>query len=264
MSVAPAASAWRMASDMLEAVNTRVAVKLTRNCRPPLVAAPPRVPRGTRVARVEVAPLLRPFVGGVPAPRLAPVRRPFVLGVDAGRVSELDVPAELPAGRRPRRPPRPVPPVCRPVAPAGPGLAVSVVDVRPRSAAPCRWATRYTDDSPIPNRLLISETGVSVSAYSRVTSRSCWSFNLRRVPRVPLPCVPREDSPSVPDSEVFARVVSVVSITSPFDVSKLTVCTLWWHMLEGGASELVKNPQFAGCLQKESVPQAECISLPNA
>jgi hypothetical protein len=36
--------------------------------------------------------------------------------------------------------------------------------VRPRSAAPWRCATRYTDDSPMPKRLLISETGVSVSA----------------------------------------------------------------------------------------------------
>jgi hypothetical protein len=51
--------------------------------------------------------------------------------------------------------------------------ALEVVAVRPRKAAPCRCATRYTDDSPIPYRLLISETGVSVSAYKRVTSRSC-------------------------------------------------------------------------------------------
>jgi hypothetical protein len=27
---------------------------------------------------------------------------------------------------------------------------LAVVAVRPRSAAPCRCATRYTDDSPIP------------------------------------------------------------------------------------------------------------------
>jgi hypothetical protein len=81
-----------------------------------------------------------------------------------------------------------VPPVelgaARPLEPA---LARPVVDLpvddvdavadRPRRAAPRRCATRYTDDSPIPNRLLISETGVSVSAYNRVTSRSCSSLS---------------------------------------------------------------------------------------
>src|SRR5205823_8704317 len=61
--------------------------------------------------------------------------------------------------------------------------------------------------SPMPNRLLISETGVSVSPYSRVTSRSCSSESLRRVPVPPSPPA----APSDPDRE---RDVSV-SITTP-------------------------------------------------
>ena len=50
---------------------------------------------------------------------------------------------------------------------------------RPRNGAPCRWVTRKTDDSAIPKRRAISAVGVEVSAYSRVTSRSCSSLSFR-------------------------------------------------------------------------------------
>src|SRR6202011_2597945 len=106
-----------------------------------------------------------------------------------------------------RRPPRPVPEAAAAgfaavaAAAAGRALDPLVVLDRPRNAAPWRCATRYTDDSPIPKRLLISETGVSVSAYRRVTSRSCESLSLRRVVVAPSPCAPRAASPSEPESE---------------------------------------------------------------
>jgi hypothetical protein len=61
----------------------------------------------------------------------------------------------------------------------------------------------------MPKRLLISETGVSVSEYRRVTSRSCWSVSLRRVPAVPSLL---EVSPSEPDPDAVDRDVSVVSM----------------------------------------------------
>src|SRR5207244_2818346 len=51
----------------------------------------------------------------------------------------------------------------------------------PRMAAPWRWATRYTEDSPMPNVRAISDTGIVVPAYRRVTSPSCSSLSLRRV-----------------------------------------------------------------------------------
>jgi hypothetical protein len=68
---------------------------------------------------------------------------------------------------------------------AGDGLALVVLlpserGARPRSFAPWRSTMRYTDDSPTPNFWLISGTGVLVSAYRRVTSRSCSSVSLRR------------------------------------------------------------------------------------
>jgi hypothetical protein len=59
----------------------------------------------------------------------------------------------------------------------------------------------------MPKRLLISETGVSVSEYRRVTSRSCWSVSLRRVPAVPSLL---EVSPSEPDPDAVDRDVSLV------------------------------------------------------
>ena len=59
-------------------------------------------------------------------------------------------------------------------------LVLSAGAIRPRSPAPRRCTMRYTDDSPIENCLLMSGTGVVVSAYRRVTSRSCSSVSLWR------------------------------------------------------------------------------------
>lgn len=70
---------------------------------------------------------------------LEPFPRPLV----------LEVAAELPA---------------EPVVDLAAALAEDTAARRPRMAAPCRCAMRYTDDSAIPNRLLISDTGVSVAA----------------------------------------------------------------------------------------------------
>jgi hypothetical protein len=199
--------------------------------------------RVVAAGRPRVAPLRRPLGGAVArpleaaAPRAAvvPVVRVAALvavrlrlpAVDArADVADarpalaapravLEVPAGRPAGRPVARRPRPV--VADFVADAVEARAVAgflaagflaVVDVvvdRPRRAAPWRWATRYTDDSPIPNRLLISETGVSVSAYRRVTSRSCWSLSLRRVPPAPS-LLARDASPLADESDVFTRV----------------------------------------------------------
>ena len=245
MSVAPAASACRMASAIEVAVNTRVAVKLTRQLvRPPLAAAvaarplPGRRPRRPVPVPVVAAaarpvPGRRPRRAGVAAVAAAPVaavaavrrrRRPLpvvlaalVAVVEPGRRPRRPVPVPVAAagvaaaaarGRRPRRAPVvPVPLAAADVvaaaargrrprrAPVVPPLAAPLVLVRPRSLAPCRCATRYTDDSPIPNRLLISDTGVSVSAYRRVTSRSWSSVSLRRVPVAPSPD-PRASAPA--------------------------------------------------------------------
>jgi hypothetical protein len=134
---------------------------------------------------------------------------------------------DLPVAR-PRPRPRPVPDADGVVA-AATALGGDVDDAdavadRPRRAAPRRCATRYTDDSPIPNRLLISETGVSVSVYDRATSRSCSSLSLRRVVEAPAVRGPVDVAPSDPDSDAFDPEVSVVTITSPSRLMKVTVC----------------------------------------
>jgi hypothetical protein len=123
------------------------------------------------------------------------------------------------------RPPRPRPhPVTDAEVLATPGVPAKPdagLDDRPLSEAPWRCATRYTDDSPIPNRLLISETGVSVSAYSRVTSRSCASVSLRRV--VPLASLAAavDAPPSAVEPDPLEPDVSLVTITSPISPSDL-------------------------------------------
>src|SRR5579859_254961 len=87
----------------------------------------------------------------------------------------------------------------------------------------------------MPKRLLISETGVSVSAYSRVTSRSCASLSLRRVVVAPSPCAPRVDSPSEPESlreSLLSIHLSYVSSTC-----NLQYAPICWHMYGGDASD---------------------------
>jgi len=66
------------------------------------------------------------------------------------------------------------------------GTGSGVVAARPRSGTPSRCTMRYSEDSPIPNRLRISEVGVVFSAYRRATSRCCSGLSLRRVARAGL------------------------------------------------------------------------------
>jgi hypothetical protein len=84
--------------------------------------------------------------------------------------------------------------------------------VRPRSGTPWRSATRYTDDSEIPKRELICETGVLVEPYRFAISRSCSSLNLRRAPAALRRGVEEDDSSAPVEGDCVSLVVIIWSV----------------------------------------------------
>lgn len=161
--MAPSDSACRSASRMSRAWITRSPWNWIRNC--------PRVP-----APGDEAPPLADDVARLTRPRPPRLDGP---GGAAAAARGCTAAACAPLAVEDRR--RPLSGTC---VRGGPGCGVAAA--RPRSGTPWRCTMRYREDSPIPNRLRISEVGVVFSAYRRATSRCCSGLSLRRAARARL------------------------------------------------------------------------------
>jgi hypothetical protein len=127
ISVALNASLWRIASRMVEAITVRVATKLTRN----EILLEDWATDGT-LRRVIAARARRPGAGAGERRAGAGERRDS-FWLDGARAA------------------------------AAAGVDAVARGVRPRSLPPYCWINRYSDESPIPKRCLISGSGVDVS-----------------------------------------------------------------------------------------------------
>jgi hypothetical protein len=146
ISMAPSDSACRSASAISAAGTTRSTMNRIRNW--------PRLPPVCEATLREGAGVFAMTdARSTPAPRVLPVMRGprgavLALGCEAG------VRACVGLDERVRR----AGGVC-----ARGGFRRVGDTVRPRKAMPCRCTTRYSEDSPIPNRWRISDVGVLVS-----------------------------------------------------------------------------------------------------